>query len=225
MDMTTSTAPWGAIFDWDGVVTASEPLHERAWEVYAQRENLVLPDGYFKRSFGQRNEDIIPHIMGWAHDPTDVQRMADEKEACYRGLVRSEGLLPLPGVTRWLQELANAGIPRVIGTSTPRANIDCALEILNLEPPFDAIVASEDVSRGKPHPEVFVTCGERLGLLPGRGVVFEDAPVGIEAGLAAGFHVIAVTTSHPASELGRAHRIVERLDQLDLAELAARFTG
>ena len=219
--MSSRPAAWGAIFDWDGVITASADLHRRSWEILARRRGLPLPDGHFERGFGQRNEDIIPAILGWTDDPAEVRRLADEKEACYRELVCSEGLRPLPGVREWLRALAEAGIPCAVGSSTPRENILCGLDALCLGAPFQAVVASEDVHRGKPHPEVFATCGQRLGLAPGRGVVFEDAPAGIEAGRAAGFRVIALATTHPPAALRRAHRIVGRMDELDVGELGA----
>ena len=86
---------------------------------------------------------------------------------------------------------------------------------------FQAIVTAEDVTEGKPHPEVFLTAARKLGLPPGRCVVFEDAHVGIAAARAGGMKVVAVATTHPLDELGEADLAVRRLDELTAPQVAA----
>jgi beta-phosphoglucomutase-like phosphatase (HAD superfamily) len=116
----------------------------------------------------------------------------------------------------------------VIGSSTHRLNIETALDVMELRGFFQDIVSAEDVSHGKPDPEVFITAAARIGLRPDDCIVFEDAHVGIEAGLAGGFTVVGVASTHPRKTLIGAHRIVERLDELsidDLAGLAAARRG
>ena len=108
-----------------------------------------------------------------------------------------------------------------IGSSTHRLNIETSLEILGLRRHFLALVTAEDVSHGKPDPEVFLKAAAALGKAPSACVVFEDAPVGIEAALAGGMSVVGVSTTHSAAGLSRAHAVVARLDELDLARLEA----
>ncbi|MBU4461380.1 MAG: HAD family phosphatase [Verrucomicrobia bacterium] len=204
---------WVAIFDWDGVIVDSSAHHERSWERLAAEEGLPLPADHFRRGFGMKNEEIIPDLLEWTRDPAEVRRLSLRKETIFRDLVRASGIRPLPGVEAWLRRLDAAGIPRIVASSTHRENIETLLAILGLGG-FAGIVAADDVRRGKPDPEVFLLAARRLGADPARGVVFEDTPVGIEAARAGGMRVVAVTTTHPASRLARAHRTVARLDEL-----------
>ncbi len=204
---------WASIFDWDGVIVDSSAHHERSWDRLAAEERLHLPDGHFHRGFGMKNEEIIPKLLGWTQDPAEVRRLSLRKEAIFRELVGTSGIAPLPGVVTWLGRLDAAGIPRIIASSTHRENIETILAVLGLDG-FAGIVAADDVRRGKPDPEVFLTAARRLGVDPARSVVFEDAPAGITAALAASMSVVAVTTTHPADRLIGAHKIVSRLDEL-----------
>jgi HAD superfamily hydrolase (TIGR01509 family) len=204
---------WAAIFDWDGVIVDSSAPHERSWDLLAAEERRVLPGGHFHRGFGMKNEEIIPNLLGWTRDPAEVRRLSLRKEEIFRDLVRASGIAPLPGVPEWLRRLDEAGIPRIIASSTHRENIRTILDVLGIDG-FAGIVAADDVHRGKPDPEVFLLAARRLGVEPSECVVFEDAPAGIEAGLAAGTRVVGVTTTHPADRLVRAHLTVARLDEL-----------
>lgn len=217
------TANWGAIFDWDGVVIDSSRHHEESWERLAAEEGRSLPEGHFKEGFGRKNEWIIPNLLQWPGDAAEIKRLSLRKEALYREVVVEWGIEALPGVKVWLDRLAEAGVPRVIGSSTHRENIETALKVLGLENAFQSIVSAEDVSHGKPDPEVFLVCATRLGLEPASCVVFEDAHVGVEAARRAGMRVVAVTTTHPAESLSDADRVVGRLDELEVAALQEWF--
>lgn len=209
----------GAVFDWDGVVVDSSVQHERSWERFALEEDRVLPPGHFHKSFGMKNERVISEVLGWSDDPVEVQRISLRKEELFRILVQETGLSPLPGTKAFLARLADAGVPCVIGSSTHRLNIETALDVMDLRGRFQDIVSAEDVSHGKPDPEVFVTAAGRIDRSPDMCLVFEDAHVGIEAGLAGGFTVVGVASTHPRDSLSGAHRIVDRLDELSIDDL------
>jgi len=215
---------WGAVFDWDGVVIDSSKHHEASWERLAVEETKILPPDHFIRGFGMKNEVIIPNLLGWAQDADEIRRMSLRKEALYREIVVEKGIAPLPGVENWLKALAEAGIPCVIGSSTHRINIDVSLERLGFTHYFQEIVTAEDVSHGKPHPEVFLKAAGKIGVKPERCVVFEDAHVGIQAARAANMKVVAVATTNKAEELTAADRVVHRLDEMKPEELAAWFS-
>ena len=226
--MTSNQPPaLAAIFDWDGVIIDSHDAHREAWFQLAAELGKSLTAAQFKESFGMRNETIIPGLFGWAEpgDDATVRELADRKEHLYRESLRATGLDPLPGVRRLLDDLDAADIPRAIGSSTPRQNILTALELCQLEGRFHAIVAAEDVSHGKPDPEVFVRAAQSLEVAPANCIVFEDAHVGIEAATAAGMKSIAVTTTHDRASFGeRANRIVDSLDEVSAADLGALTT-
>ena len=211
-----------AVFDWDGVVIDSSVAHERSWQTLAREENLPLPPAHFKRGFGKRNEIIIPEILGWSKDPQEIRRLSQQKEANYRIIARQGHIRLLPGAKELTTQLNALGIPCVIGTSTHKANLALAFELFDLGHLFQGAVASEDVSRGKPDPEVFLKACALAGGDPTRSFVFEDSFSGLQAGLAGGFITIALATTHPREALvpQNAHRIVSNLSEVDPQWLA-----
>lgn len=206
-----------AVFDWDGVVVDSAVAHERSWEALAREESLPLPADHFVRGFGKRNELIIPEILAWTRDPQEIRRLSLKKEALYRDIARQGHIRVLPGVFDLLGALREAGIPCVIGTSTQKENLALAFELFGLGVYFKGAVSSEDVSRGKPDPEVFLKACALGGGEPATSFVFEDSFSGIQAGLAGGFITIALATTHERAALvpQKAHRIVKDLSEVD----------
>lgn len=217
----------GAIFDWDGVIIDSSRHHEESWNRLARESGRALPEGHFLKGFGMKNEAIIPGILAWTQDPAEILALSLRKEVLYREIIREWGIDPQPGVRAFLESLAAAGIPRVIGSSTHRLNITTSLEMLGLaafftrSSPCDLLVTAEDVSRGKPDPEVFLKAAARIGAPPARCVVFEDAPMGVDAALAGGMKAVGVAGTHGGAVLAKAHRVVRRLDELTPADLEA----
>src|SRR5678815_5869816 len=136
-------APWGAIFDWDGVIIDSRAHHEESWERLGKESGKPLPPGHFLRGFGRKNDYIIPQILGWTNDPAEIRHFSLRKEALYRQIVAERGLDALPGVRTWLEKLREAGVPCAIGSSTHRANIDLSLDMIGLKPFFRAIITAE----------------------------------------------------------------------------------
>ena len=205
------------------MIIDSSRQHEESWERLAREVGKPLPEGHFKAGFGRKNEFIIPHLLGWTQQEEEVRRLSLRKEALYREIVREKGLDPLPGVRTWLERLAVAAVPCVIGSSTHRENIEVSLDVLGLRTFFREIVSAEDVSHGKPDPEVFLKAAGKIAMAPERCVVFEDAHVGIEAAQRAGMRVIAVATTNPLAELEKADLAVNRLDELDIEKIAQWF--
>jgi HAD superfamily hydrolase (TIGR01509 family) len=198
-----NTADIGFIFDWDGVVIDSHAQHEESWGLLFQELDRPMPEGFFKRTFGMRNQQIIPMCFDFvrADDHPEIARLGDRKEVLYRDILRRDGIDPLPGVVALLREMQSLGLPRALGSSSPRLNIETVTEMAGLGGLFDAVVCAEDVTVGKPDPQVFLKAAEKISRNPGRCVVFEDAHVGIEAGKRAGMKVVAVATTHPIESL------------------------
>ena len=212
----------GVIFDWDGVIVDSSRAHETAWELLGVETGRLLPEGHFKRSFGRKNDVIIPDILGWKVSALENTRLGRRKEELYRQVLRDSGIAPLPGVREFLTALKADGIPCAVGSSTERLNIDTIMGGIGLGEYFNTIVSADDTTRGKPDPQVFLFAAERIGVLPEYCVVFEDAFAGLEAARAGGMKAIAVATTHPAGKLrSHADRVVARLDEVTVAELRA----
>ena len=219
--------PFGAIFDWDGVVIDSSIQHERSWEMLAEEVGKPLPTDHFKQGFGKRNAVIIPEILGWTNDMEVVDRLGRRKEELYRELVKSDGIKALPGIRELLVELKAVGIPCVVGTSTERKNLELAFDLLDLADFFQGAVCSEDVIRGKPDPEVFLKAAALMDLSPERCVVLEDSAHGIEAARSGNMKALGLATTREAEKLegAGAHCVIPDPTASNLGLLTSLFQG
>jgi beta-phosphoglucomutase len=182
----------GVLWDLDGTLVDSEEFHWQSWVHALGIEGVTISYDQFKASFGQRNDRILGGWLGGTSSTDRIERVAEAKEAEYRRLAIVHGLTPLPGAVEWLVRLRARGWRQAIASSAPRENVDVMLRALGLSSHFDAIVASEDVTRGKPDPQVFLTAASRLSVRPSHAVVVEDAAAGIEAARRAGMKSIGV---------------------------------
>jgi beta-phosphoglucomutase len=179
------------LWDLDGTLVDSEQYHWLAWRDTMAAHGTALTHEQFLKTFGLRNDAIIPQWIPGA-SPALIDEIAREKEELYRRLIRDGGLDPLPGARHWTEQLARDGWRQAIASSSPRENIDVVLNIIGLASFFQAIVSAEDVTRGKPDPQVFLTAAARLGSEPAHSIVVEDAPAGIDAARRAGMPSIGV---------------------------------
>lgn len=210
--MLNHVEPWSraVLWDLDGTLVDSEQYHWRSWRDTLAHENYPVTYQQFRQSFGQKNDRILRAWLGADTAAERIQRIGDAKEEEYRRLAREEGLVALPGAAAWVTRLRQRGWRQAIASSAPRANVDVMLSVLGIDGAFDAIVAAEDVTAGKPDPQVFLTAAARLGIPPDRCVVVEDAAAGIEAARRAGMRSIGVSrTARLAADL-----FVESLPEL-----------
>ena len=187
----------------------------------AERHAIHVSDEDFKRTFGRPSRDIIRIIWGPGVGTEEVARLDDEKEAVYRESIA--GRVPLmAGARDAVRALHECGLVLAVATSGPRANVELVLREGGLEPFFDAVVTGFDVDRGKPAPDCFLLAAEQAGLQARDCVVVEDAPVGIEAALAAGMKVIGLAGTHSAARLNAAGAAmtVDRLSEITLSRVA-----
>ena len=212
-------SPVGIVFDMDGVLVDSGEAHYESWRQLCEEHGRPLTREEFAQSFGQQNRDIIPQLLPQV--PLDqYEGVADRKEALYRDIVR-HAVPAVPGAVKLVRGLRSAGARLAIGSSGPLANIELVVEGMGIGDALDVIVSAEDVSRGKPDPQVFATACDRLQLPAKRCVVIEDAPAGVQAGKAAGAKVVAVLMHHPREALQPADVIVEKLADLSVEQLLA----
>ncbi|MEO0416817.1 MAG: HAD-IA family hydrolase, partial [Verrucomicrobiota bacterium] len=195
----------GVLFDLDGVIVDSHDQHHEAWFIFAKEAGYELTEKQFIDSFGMQNRRCIPEVFKWA-DASEHEKIAaigERKEEIYRELLLKTPIEPLPGVRQLLESLAANDIPRCVCSSTSVKNIEVCLASTGTADFFgDKIVGAEDVTKGKPAPDVFLLGAERISRQPEHCVVIEDAHVGVEGALAGGMKVVAVTTIHERDTFG-----------------------
>ena len=180
------------LWDLDGTLVDSAEFHWLSWRDTMAAEGITITYQQFLDSFGQKNASILPGWLGAGADDERIRRVGDAKEAEYRRLAVAHGLTPLPGAASWVRRLHAQGWQQAIASSAPRENVGVMLHALALDGMFEVIVSAEDVTRGKPDPQVFLAAADRLGMSPARCIVVEDAAVGVEAARAARMKCIGV---------------------------------
>jgi beta-phosphoglucomutase len=201
------------LWDMDGTLVDSEDFHWIAWRDTMMNEHVVITHEQFLSTFGQRNDSILLQWLGAAATPAHMESVADAKEEVYRQLVRKNGISALPGAVEWVRRLHEQGWLQAVASSAPRTNVEVVLEALGTSDCFQSIAAAEDVHRGKPDPEVYLTAASRLGVSSDRCIVVEDAVAGIEGARRAGMRSIGVSRDgkHMAADI-----VVQALDLLNL---------
>ncbi len=183
------------IFDMDGVIVDSNPLHRAAWAQYTRRHGLEMTDAMQQRMYGRRNDEIVREFLGADLDDEDVFAHGAAKEALYREMMgprMAESLVP--GIREFLARPRNPVL--ALATNAEGANVDFVLDATGLRPFFRVIVNGQEVAKPKPDPEIYLHAAAALGAEPAGCVVFEDSYTGVEAALAAGMRVVGVATTH-----------------------------
>jgi HAD superfamily hydrolase (TIGR01509 family) len=194
-------APRAVIFDIDGTIVDNMHLHAEAFGVFAARHGLpALTPADRARLDGRRNSEIFPILFNREVGRDEWQAYEREKEGLYRDLSKGR-LQPMKGLHALIDRLKEAAIPMALATSAPQLNVAHTLAELGLADAFSIIVRGDEVARGKPAPDVFIEAARRLGVDAADCLVFEDAPMGIEAAHAAGMRVVALTTSFQTAHL------------------------
>jgi len=211
------------IWDMDGVIADTAPYHLKAWQDVFQKRGVKFTEEDFRRHFGQRNDTIIRTTLGGGISPSEIDVIAEEKEANYRQRVR-QNIRPLPGAVKLIRSLKEHGFGVALATSAPIENIQLVMRGLGIEDSFQAIVSGREVKEGKPSPQGFLLAAKKLGVEPGNCIVIEDAPAGITAAKRAGMHCLAVTNTHPRSSLIEADLIVDTLEAVSVNDLEGLFS-
>jgi beta-phosphoglucomutase family hydrolase len=189
------------LFDLDGTLVDNMGAHVDAWIEMGRRFGRELTRDYIQREFsGRKNEELFPMVLGRPLGPDELSRLEEEKEARYRELYAPRMQL-MSGVDELLGRLAARGVLVGIASAAPKKNRDFILDGLELTTRMGTIVGAEEVSRGKPAPDLFLEAARRLGAEPRATLVFEDAVLGVQAGRAAGMSVCGVTTAESSDAL------------------------
>jgi beta-phosphoglucomutase len=213
--------PRAVLFDFDGVIVNSEPLHFRAFQESLRAELIPLSEEvYYRELIGFDDRGGFRRVFemhGRTLDPKTFQRVMANKSRMMIDLIRSWQYEALPGAQALVRGLLGT-YPLAICSGALRNEIESMLEGVGLRDCFPVIVSAEDVTVGKPDPSGYLLSAKLLGehaqrpLRPQDCLIVEDAPGVARSVRAVGFAVLAVTSSHPADRFGDANWIVPSLD-------------
>lgn len=215
------------LFDLDGVLVCSEPMHEEAAVRVLEAHALPCPDDLFDRMRGRPDRDQFAYVLEHADAPdVTVETLLREKEVIYADLVA--GIEPVTGLFAFLEHLINRSVPRACVTSATRADQQAVFSALGAAPYFDAVITADDVTHGKPDPEPYRSGAAALGIDPADSLVLEDAPHGIDAATAAGCTPVGFTTTYPADALrsaGAVHTVATHSELMTWLEDTGEFAA
>lgn len=215
------------LFDFDGVLVNSEPLHFRAFQEVAADEKIELTEHeYYADLIGFDDKGAWKHLFakhGKELNPKTFLRVMTRKSEVMRDLIGRRQYKALPGVEEFVRGLWR-NYPLAICSGALREEIETMLEGIALRDCFGVIVAAEDVTVGKPDPMGYLMAMKQVGekihkeLKPSDCLIIEDAPKVVESVKKAGFPVLAVTSTHNADKLEAADWVVKTLDPREVSK-------
>lgn len=219
------------IFDFDGVIADTEPLHFAGLQKTLREIGIDLTESdYFANYLGYDDRGCFLAALT-AHarpiDPTTLRQLMERKAAAYLESVKDHSVI-FPGVAELVREAAGRH-PLAIASGALRHEIEYILEQAGLRKEFSHVTSAEDVTRGKPDPQPFLLAMEALrrlrdpALTPNSCLVIEDSLPGIRGAKAAGMKVLAVANTHSFQDLHEADAMTSNLKQVNLSELHARL--
>lgn len=189
------------IFDMDGVICHTNPFHSMAFKSFFAKRNMYpTEDEFAKHMYGKSNSYIMSHFFGRQIEGEELLRLEEEKESLFRAIY-DDKVDPIAGYMQFLERIKSNKLLTGIATSAPLANLEMIASKLNLLDQMESALASEDVSRHKPDPEVYLKSADNLKVSPKNCLVFEDSFSGVSAALNAGMKVVGVLSSHTKEEL------------------------
>jgi HAD superfamily hydrolase (TIGR01509 family) len=210
------------IFDMDGVLVDSEPLHFEVLNGILAERGQALDRAAYEAFIGTTTEATWATLIERFGLPASLESYLDRYNAALLDLFQRPHP-PQPGVVSLIDRLQQQGLPLGLASSSPRLWIDATLGSIGLADRFQTIVAGDDVppGQGKPAPAIYLLAAARLGVEPAACVAIEDSPNGVLSAHRAGMYVIGVRTPYTAHlTLDGASQVVDSLTQVDLARLS-----
>ncbi|MBS1954069.1 MAG: HAD family phosphatase [Cyanobacteria bacterium SZAS-4] len=206
----------GLIFDMDGVLLDSEPLHLKAYQEFLKEFGVAFSEADNRPFLGRKDVELAEHLISQHALPLDALQLVQQKEEILARLF-SANLEPMPGVVKTLQNAQAISLPCAVASSATLPTIMEVTKSLDIARYFQTLTSGDEVPHGKPAPDVYLLAAERIGVLPINCLVIEDSFNGILAAKAAGMKCIAIpcpTTRH--QDHSKADKILGTLESLHL---------
>ena len=232
----TATMPKAIIFDFDGVIVDSEPLHYQAFVLVGKSFNFEFTwEQYLTQYIGFDDRDAFRYMLaqaieaGHTPDVTDVQQtladLIEKKQRAFEAIAET-GTAAILGAVELIEEAHDAGLPIAIASGATHEDIEQMTRLLGIRDKFEVIVAADDVEHSKPDPTTYAMAFEKLsalhpdaGLTPDTTLAIEDTGAGLESAMGAGLQTLALTTTSPPEVLQKAGRVIEDLAGVNLGTL------
>lgn len=219
------------IFDFDGVLVDSEPLHYQAFVLIARSLGIELTfEQYVQTYIGFDDRDafrVMLEVVGQEPTAERVAELCDKKQPAFEMLTSAAakaGVIAVPGAVALLDAVIASGLKVAIASGATRADIDLMLSVLDRRDAFKVIVTADDVEYSKPDPASYAKAAAALEVDPSHCVAIEDTVAGLRSAKGAGLRTLAVTTTHEAEMLkAEAERVVETLEEVTPAALQQWF--
>ena len=189
MNITINEDIKALIFDVDGTLADSMPVHLEAWKEVGEKHGFYYTREDLERYAGMSGQEIVGVISDKFALQLDPDRIVEEKEAAF--LKNLDQVKPIHPVVRLLEDYQGR-LPVAAGTGGFRRVATQILDSIGVLDKIDTLVSADDVKKHKPHPDTFLKCAELLGIAPQHCMVFEDAELGFQAARNAGMHVVDV---------------------------------
>lgn len=189
------------LFDLNGTMIDDMGYHVKAWGDMLNNDlGASLSVAELTTQMYGKNEELLNRIFGEGHfTKEEMLKFSMEKERRYQAAYKPH-LKLIRGLDAFLVDAAEKGIRMAIGSAAIMFNINFVLDNLGIRHFFDTIVSADDVAISKPHPDTYLICARNLGIDPTDCLVFEDAPMGVDAAMNAGMDCIVLNTLHVAKE-------------------------
>jgi HAD superfamily hydrolase (TIGR01509 family) len=210
------------LFDLNGTMVDDMVYHIDAWHKVLNEAGARITWEKMKEECYGKNEEIVERIFPGRFTDAAKNIMSLQKEEQYQ-LGYKPHLKLLPGLADFLEQAQHHTIHMAIGSAAIMDNINFILDNLNLRAYFDAIISADDVALSKPDPETYLSCADKLGVLPGNCIVFEDSTMGVESALRAGMKCIALATLHQPHEFEPYHNVLLIVQDYTDTRLQALF--
>lgn len=210
---------FGLIFDVDGVLVDSYWSHFKSWQIAAAEFGFTITEDEFRHNFGRKSHETITERWGDRLTAEQIAHFEHRKEAAYRDVIRDD-FPGMDGARELIDTWQATGNLLAVASSGPPENVAIVLDQLGRRSSFQTVITGDDVTRGKPDPQVFLLAAGGLRLPANHCAVVEDAPAGIAAAKAAGMLAIGlVSTGHTWQSLSAADQRVASLRDLTAADI------
>ena len=190
------------IFDLDGTLVDSLPYHHESWRIFFKNNNLEENDfsEILKEYKGGGTLELMTSVFGDTYTRDELKKMSDDKEVIFRDIYKSK-IYPIEGLNKFLDNLKENNILLSIGSNAIRKNVLMTIQELGITNYFSSIICGDEVSRGKPDPEMYLKTLSNLKVSNNECIIFEDSIEGIEAARNADIKVVGVTSSQSSEKL------------------------